>query len=79
MFDHDRGRGPGHTGDLTEVLAAYLATPTNRSLAATRARLSRSVFYQRLALIEELLGVDLSDGGTITTLTVALTAHGLHS
>ena len=79
VLDHDRGRGPGHTGDLTEVLAAYLATPTNRSLAATRARLSRSVFYQRLALIEELLGVDLSDGGTITTLTVALTAHGLHS
>lgn len=79
LIDHDRGSGPGHSGDLVRVLSAYLATPTNRSVAATRARLSRSVFYQRLDLIETLLGVDLTDGETITTLTVALMAHGLHS
>ena len=57
------------------VLAAYLAHPTNRSRAAQRARLSRSVFYQRIALIEELLGVDLADGETIAALTVALLAR----
>lgn len=75
LLEHDRGGGTGHSGDLQQVLQAYLAHPTNRSLAAQRARLSRSVFYQRLALIEELLGVDLADGETIATLSVALLAH----
>ena len=75
LIDHDAAAGPGHSGDLIRVLEAYLAHPTNRSLAAQRARLSRSVFYQRLALIEELLAVDLADGGTIATLAVALHAR----
>lgn len=76
LLAHDAGSGPGHTGDLIDVLRAYLDHPTNRSLAAQRARLSRSVFYQRLALIEELLDVDLTDGTTIATLAVALLARG---
>ncbi|WP_053387441.1 PucR family transcriptional regulator [Leucobacter japonicus] len=75
LIAHDAASGPGHSGDLLDVLRAYLEHPTNRSLAAQRARLSRSVFYQRLALIEELLGVDLADGTTIATLTVALLAR----
>lgn len=61
--------------ELLRVLAAIVAHPTNRSRAAKEARLSRSVFYQRLALIEERLGVDLTDGETIATLTVALLAR----
>ena len=69
-LDYDRTRG----GDLVRVPAAYTEHPTNRSLAAQQSRLSRSVFYQRLALIEDLLGVDLADGTTIATLTVALIA-----
>lgn len=73
---HDASTGAGHSGDLLRVLAAYLAHPTNRSLAAQRARLSRSVFYQRIALIEDLLGVDLTDGETLAGLTVALLARG---
>ena len=75
LLDHDAAAGPGHSGDLIRVLEAYLAHPTNRSLAAQEARLSRSVFYQRLALIEDLLAVDLTDGGTIATLAVALHAR----
>lgn len=75
LIAHDAAAGTGHAGDLLRVLAAYLEHPTNRSLAAQRARLSRSVFYQRLALIEELLGVDLADGGTIATLSVAMLAR----
>ena len=75
LVEHDAGAGAGHSGDLVRVLAAYLAHPTNRSLAAQRARLSRSVFYQRIALIEELLGADLADGETIAALTVALLAR----
>ncbi|MGK0741988.1 PucR family transcriptional regulator [Leucobacter sp. Z1108] len=69
LLAHDRAAGA--PGDLLRVLAAYTAHPTNRSLAAKEARLSRSVFYQRLALIEDLLDVDLSSGETIATLTVA--------
>lgn len=76
LIDHDAATGAGHSGDLLTVLRAYLDHPTNRSLAAQRARLSRSVFYQRLALIEELLDVDLADGTTIATLAVALLARG---
>ncbi|WP_244304778.1 PucR family transcriptional regulator [Leucobacter viscericola] len=76
LVAHDQSAGPGHSGDLLRVLEAYLAHPTNRSLAAQRARLSRSVFYQRIALIEDLLGVDLASGETIATLTVALLARG---
>lgn len=76
LMTHDTKTGPGYSGDLLKVLAAYLAHPTNRSLAAQRARLSRSVFYQRLDLIEDLLGVDLSDGETIASLTVAMLARG---
>ncbi|MBN9612156.1 MAG: helix-turn-helix domain-containing protein, partial [Actinobacteria bacterium] len=75
LVEHDATAGPGHSGDLLQVLAAYLANPSNRSLAASRARLSRSVFYQRLTLIEDLLGVDLADGETIATLAVALLAR----
>lgn len=75
LLEHDAAAGPGHSGDLVRVLEAYLAHPTNRSLAAQEARLSRSVFYQRLALIEDLLAVDLADGGTIASLVVALHAR----
>ena len=74
LVAHDAAAGPGHSGDLLVVLRSYLLFPTNRSRAAQHARLSRSVFYQRLALIEELLGADLADGPTIATLTVALLA-----
>lgn len=73
LLAHDRAAGA--PGDLLRVLAAYTAHPTNRSLAAKESRLSRSVFYQRLALIEDLLGVDLTSGETIATLAVALLAR----
>jgi PucR family transcriptional regulator, purine catabolism regulatory protein len=59
-------------GDLLDVLEAMLAHPGNRTAAASASHLSRSVFYQRLALIEDLLGVDLDDGETQTALHLAL-------
>lgn len=58
--------------DLIRALRAYVAHPTNRSDAAQAANLSRSVFYQRIARIEEILDVDLTDGTTIATLYLAL-------
>lgn len=59
-------------GDLLDVLEAMLAHPGNRTAAASASHLSRSVFYQRLALIEDLLAVDLDDGETQTALHLAL-------
>lgn len=60
------------SGDLLDVLEAMLAHPGNRTAAAGASHLSRSVFYQRIALIEELLGSDLDDGETQTALHLAL-------
>ncbi|GAB3603662.1 PucR family transcriptional regulator [Microbacterium aureliae] len=68
LIVHDLARG----GDLLDVLEAMLAHPGNRTAAASASHLSRSVFYQRIALIEELLGVDLDDGETQTALHLAL-------
>ncbi|WP_439593691.1 PucR family transcriptional regulator [Microbacterium sp.] len=68
LIEHDLARG----GDLLDVLEAMLAHPGNRTAAASASHLSRSVFYQRLALIEELLAVDLDDGETQTALHIAL-------
>ncbi|WP_345801439.1 PucR family transcriptional regulator [Microbacterium sp. AZCO] len=68
LIDHDLARG----GDLLDVLGAMLRHPGNRTAAASASHLSRSVFYQRLALIQELLGVDLDDGETQTALHLAL-------
>jgi purine catabolism regulator len=60
------------SGDLLDVLEAMLAHPGNRTAAAAASHLSRSVFYQRIALIEDLLGSDLDDGETQTALHLAL-------
>lgn len=68
LIAHDLAR----SGDLLDVLEAMLAHPGNRTAAATASHLSRSVFYQRIALIEELLGADLDDGETQTALHLAL-------
>jgi Sugar diacid utilization regulator len=62
-------------GDLLDVLAAYAAHPGNRTRGAVASHLSRSVFYQRIALIESLLGVDLDDGETVSALHAALLAR----
>ena len=54
------------------MLGAVVAHPGNRTAAAAASHLSRSVFYQRLALIGDLLGADLDDGETLTGLHLAL-------
>lgn len=72
LIRHDEASG----GDLLRVLAAVVAHPANRTAAAAASHLSRSVFYQRLALIGDLLGADLDDGETLAALHLALLAHG---
>ncbi|WP_154605361.1 PucR family transcriptional regulator [Arthrobacter sp. AQ5-05] len=70
LLHHDATQG----SDLLPVLRAYLAHPGNRTKAAAGSHLSRSVFYQRLEVIERLLGVDLSDGEVIAGLQAAVIA-----
>jgi purine catabolism regulator len=71
LIEYDLANG----GDLLAVLRAYVAHPGNRTKAAAASHLSRSVFYQRLALIERLLGHDLDDGETLSALHAALLAR----
>ena len=71
LIEYDLANG----GDLVEVLRAYLSHPGNRTRAAAASHLSRSVFYQRIALIEELLGMDLDDGETLSALHAAVLAR----
>ncbi|HEX6955310.1 MAG TPA: PucR family transcriptional regulator ligand-binding domain-containing protein [Agromyces sp.] len=68
LVEYDLARG----GDLLDVLGALLAHPGNRTAAAQASHLSRSVFYQRLTLIGDLLDADLDDGETLTALHLAL-------
>ena len=68
-----------HQGDLLEVARACVQHPTNRKRAAGACHLSRSVFYQRMRKIEELLDADLDEGRTLATLHVALVAYGQRS
>ena len=73
LIEHDLATG----GDLLAVLRAYLGHPGNRTRAAAASHLSRSVFYLRIAAIEDLLGVDLDDGETVSALHAAVLARGL--
>ena len=68
LIRYDEQRG----GDLVRVLRAVVAHPGNRTAAASASHLSRSVFYQRLTLISELLDVDLDDGETLAALHLAV-------
>lgn len=68
LIRHDAATG----GDLVRVLRAVVAHPGNRTAAASASHLSRSVFYQRIALIEDLLEVDLDDGEVQAALHLAL-------
>ena len=64
-----------HGTELLPALEAYLRHPGNRTRAAQDSHVSRSVFYQRLELLESLLGRDLRDGNTLAALHVAVTAY----
>lgn len=66
-----------HGTRLTEILRAYVVHGGRKSSAADAVHLSRPAFYERLARIEQVLGVDLSDPESVTSLHVAvLTLEG---
>ncbi|MFJ6078815.1 PucR family transcriptional regulator [Pseudarthrobacter sp. NPDC092419] len=69
-----QGRG-GHL----ELLARYLESGGNKAAMARSGYFSRPTLYARLARLEELLGVDLDDAESRTSLHVALLLHRLRA
>lgn len=65
---HDIESGAG----LLDVLRGYLELGGNKSALASRLHLSRPSLYAKLNRIEQILGVDLADGESATSLHVAL-------
>ncbi|WP_104060503.1 PucR family transcriptional regulator ligand-binding domain-containing protein [Arthrobacter sp. 4R501] len=64
-------------GGLLELLGRYLESSGNKSAMARSGYLSRPTMYSRLGRLEELLGVDLDDAESRTSLHVALLLHRL--
>ncbi|HET9125861.1 MAG TPA: PucR family transcriptional regulator [Solirubrobacteraceae bacterium] len=70
LLDHDRE----HKLALLGTLQALCAHGGHKASAARDLHLHRQALYHRIARIEALLGVDLSDAAQLTTLDVALRA-----
>jgi purine catabolism regulator len=70
LRDHDRD----HKLALLPTLQALCAHGGHKASAARDLHLHRQALYHRIARIEALLGVDLSDATRLTTLDVALRA-----
>jgi purine catabolism regulator len=70
LLDHDRD----HKLALLGTLHALCAHGGHKASAARVLHLHRQALYHRIARIESLLGVDLSDASRLTTLDVALRA-----
>jgi hypothetical protein len=68
LLSYDAEHGTALVTDLT----VFLDAGGNKALAAARAHLARPTFYQRLALIERILGISLADPESRTSLHVAL-------
>lgn len=70
LREHDEREQRG----LEAALLALLTHPGSKSHAAASLHVSRPVFYDRLARLERLLGVDLDDPDVRVSLHVALVA-----
>jgi purine catabolism regulator len=71
-LDRLRRADEKYDGRLEQALRALLDHPANKTAAAACLAVSRPVLYERLAQVEQLLGVDLDDGETRTSLHLAL-------
>ena len=58
--------------NLMEILRGYLELAHHKTALAARLHLSRPALYAKLHRIERILGVDLSDGESATSLHVAM-------
>jgi purine catabolism regulator len=75
LKEHDSA--PGSRTELVRALRAMLQHPTSKTDAAASLHLSRAAFYDRLAKIEAVLGVNLEDPDVRVSLHVALMADEL--
>ena len=66
-------------GGYVELLGQYLDSGGNKAALARDGFLSRPTLYARLARLEEVLGVDLGDAESRTSLHVALLLHRLRA
>jgi purine catabolism regulator len=79
----DRELGPLLSRDaasgsrLVPALRHYCEQGGNKSAAAAAAHTSRTAYYQQLARIEQVLGVQLEDPESMLSLYVALLAHDI--
>jgi PucR family transcriptional regulator, purine catabolism regulatory protein len=79
----DRELGPleaydaAHGTNLMEVLRAATSQGANKTAAAASLHLSRAAYYERLARVERILGVNLADPESRTSLHVALLARAI--
>ncbi len=72
LIEHDRkGRG-----ELVETLATYCRLAGRKAETARSLSIERQSLYHRLHRIEEILGLDLSDGETLFGLHLALRVGG---
>lgn len=65
---------PQDRNRLLDTLTAYLQAGGRKTAAANRAHVSRSVFYDRLARLQDVLGVNLADAEQTTSLHLATLA-----
>lgn len=68
---------PSQRTSRLDTLRAVLETRGGKNEAANRLFISRPALYERVARLEALLGVDLNDPVTRTSLHAALIAHDL--
>lgn len=61
-----------HRASDVAVLRGYLELAGNKSALAKRLHMSRPALYSKLSSIERIMGVDLNDGESMTSLYVAL-------
>jgi PucR family transcriptional regulator, purine catabolism regulatory protein len=64
-----------HGNRLISTLSSYLRMGGNKSSAAAASHLSRAVFYDRLARIQKITGVDLDDPEARLSLHAAMVAY----
>ncbi|OMC00745.1 hypothetical protein A5733_03560 [Mycobacterium sp. NS-7484] len=71
LIEHDHAHGT----QLVDTLRVLCENPGQKSEAARRLHVERQTLYYRIGRIESLLGVDLSQGSTISALYLALRAR----
>jgi purine catabolism regulator len=71
LLEYDRG----HRRKLLPTLEALAAHDGRKAATARALNMNRQALYARIERIEEIIGCDLSAGGTIAAIDLAIRAH----